>query len=66
MSSVIKCPICGKPVEVDEPNRPATFPFCSDRCKLVDLGRWLSGKYQIPVSGPSEEDQIDLSNDPIK
>ena len=29
--------------------RPSTFPFCSERCKLVDLGRWLDGKYQVPV-----------------
>jgi endogenous inhibitor of DNA gyrase (YacG/DUF329 family) len=25
------------------------YPFCSERCKLIDLGRWLGGKYQIPV-----------------
>ena len=56
----MRCPICKKPV--DEPQRapdaPAedareprasTFPFCSERCKLVDLGRWLDGKYQVPV-----------------
>jgi hypothetical protein len=32
-----------------------TFPFCSERCKLIDLGRWLGGKYQIPVVDPDEE-----------
>ena len=47
-----RCPICKKPV--DEPgDRQAPddpfFPFCSERCKLIDLGRWLDGKYQIPV-----------------
>ena len=48
------CPICKKPV-----NTPAAsdakslYPFCSERCKLVDLGRWLDGAYQIPVA---EED----------
>jgi endogenous inhibitor of DNA gyrase (YacG/DUF329 family) len=32
------------------------FPFCSDRCRLVDLGRWLDGKYQIPVVEDEDED----------
>jgi endogenous inhibitor of DNA gyrase (YacG/DUF329 family) len=54
----MRCPICKKPVP--DPHRPtdarpgtkpaaSTFPFCSDRCKLIDLGRWLDGKYQVPV-----------------
>jgi hypothetical protein len=30
------------------------FPFCSDRCKLIDLGRWLSGRYQLPVADDDE------------
>jgi endogenous inhibitor of DNA gyrase (YacG/DUF329 family) len=44
------CPICKR--EVDESakgQKGGFFPFCSERCKLIDLGRWLSGKYQIPV-----------------
>ena len=36
-----RCPICGKPVE------EAFRPFCSRRCKDVDLGRWLGGDYRI-------------------
>ena len=44
------CPICKKPVDESEAHKPsALFPFCSERCKLIDLGRWLSGRYQIPV-----------------
>lgn len=46
----MQCPICQH--EVDKPDgnvSRAFFPFCSDRCKLIDLGRWLGGKYQIPV-----------------
>jgi endogenous inhibitor of DNA gyrase (YacG/DUF329 family) len=38
-----KCPICGAPTD------PATRPFCSRRCADVDLHRWLSGRYAIPV-----------------
>jgi endogenous inhibitor of DNA gyrase (YacG/DUF329 family) len=39
------------PVEDPPPQGPvpATFPFCGERCKLIDLGRWLDGKYQVPV-----------------
>jgi endogenous inhibitor of DNA gyrase (YacG/DUF329 family) len=39
------CPICKKKVE-KVPNQ--YFPFCSERCKLVDLGAWLGGQYKIP------------------
>ena len=53
----MRCPICKKPVEpVNDANNnaapsaaPKHFPFCSERCKLIDLGRWLDGKYQVPV-----------------
>ena len=44
------CPICGKPAA-------AQFrPFCSARCRLVDLGRWLDGSYRVPVA-PSDEEE---------
>ncbi|MBK1661697.1 DNA gyrase inhibitor YacG [Paracraurococcus ruber] len=38
------CPVCGKPAPAEAPHRP----FCSARCKQVDLGRWLAGDYAIP------------------
>jgi endogenous inhibitor of DNA gyrase (YacG/DUF329 family) len=46
------CSICGKPV----PPRPAnrSFPFCSDRCRLVDLAKWLGEEYRI--AGPRAGD----------
>ena len=37
------CRTCGESVVSDAP----TFPFCSDRCKMVDLGKWFDGKYSI-------------------
>jgi endogenous inhibitor of DNA gyrase (YacG/DUF329 family) len=43
------CPLCGKPAV------ERFRPFCSGRCKDVDLNRWLSGVYAIPVAG-SEDD----------
>jgi endogenous inhibitor of DNA gyrase (YacG/DUF329 family) len=45
------CPICGKPV-VD-----GFEPFCSKRCADVDLHRWLSGVYAVPVTADEEEDE---------
>jgi len=51
----MKCPICKKPVADEELDRPASYPFCCDRCKLIDLGRWLDGKYQVPVEDKSQE-----------
>ena len=45
----MKCPICRKPVQPRAANR--AFPFCSDRCKLLDLGKWLGEEYRVP--GPS-------------
>jgi len=42
-----KCPICRKPsTQGDE-----FFPFCSERCQMIDLGNWSSEEYRIP--GPS-------------
>lgn len=39
----LRCPTCRKLVLRDEPD----FPFCSERCRLIDLGKWASGKYVI-------------------
>jgi endogenous inhibitor of DNA gyrase (YacG/DUF329 family) len=49
-----RCPICGKTFEVATLDDLPSFPFCSDRCKLVDLGRWIDGDYAIP-DGPAPE-----------
>jgi uncharacterized protein len=40
----MKCPICKKDVKFDDP----FMPFCSDRCKDIDLGNWATEKYTIP------------------
>ncbi|MBR1188700.1 DNA gyrase inhibitor YacG [Bradyrhizobium sp. AUGA SZCCT0240] len=46
------CPECGKPAE-----NPKTLPFCSSRCRDVDLNRWLSGRYVIPGKENEGEDE---------
>ncbi|MHC4341394.1 MAG: DNA gyrase inhibitor YacG [Planctomycetota bacterium] len=48
-----RCPHCKKPVETDLDRRPSDFPFCSQRCRLLDLHKWLSGHYRIPVTAPT-------------
>ena len=46
------CPRCGAKLEQNQRDRarPASFPFCSERCKLLDLGAWAAEKYRI--AGP--------------
>ena len=53
----LKCPICKKAVK----NNAADFPFCSERCRTIDLGKWASGAYVI--SSPVE-DSSDLIPEP--
>lgn len=53
------CPICKRQVDQSARDRKESFlPFCSERCKLIDLGRWLSGKYQIPVKQEDDPDAV--------
>lgn len=54
----MRCPTCKKEIaEVSQDQtRENWFPFCSQRCQLIDLGHWLDGKYQIPVA-PEDEDE---------
>jgi len=54
-----KCPICGKSFEIERLSDQPSFPFCSDRCKLVDLGRWIDGTYLISRE-LTEDEQIEL------
>ncbi len=44
-----RCPICRKPTA------PDFRPFCSARCKTLDLGRWLGGTYRVPTDEEPEE-----------
>jgi len=50
----MKCPTCGKSTEwKDNQFRP----FCSERCQLVDLGRWVEGDYRVPGE-PLPENEV--------
>ena len=52
------CPQCGDPVDMSSAN--AWRPFCSERCKLLDLGAWTSGRYAI---GSDDEVQVGGAQD---
>jgi uncharacterized protein len=53
----VRCPICKKEIPFDDTN----MPFCSDRCRLIDLGNWASEKYVIstPVRGAEMLDEAE-------
>jgi endogenous inhibitor of DNA gyrase (YacG/DUF329 family) len=44
-----RCPICAKPFQTATLKGWPAFPFCSERCRLVDLGRWIDGNYALPI-----------------
>lgn len=52
---IFECPICGKAVTVESREDAPFRPFCSHRCKMVDLGRWLDGTYSISESANPED-----------
>jgi len=49
------CPTCKKPVAERRAN--ASFPFCSERCRQVDLGRWLNEEYRLPAEDADGADE---------
>lgn len=57
--AIVKCPQCGKPVRWVP--QSIWRPFCSERCKQIDLGAWASGDYRIPVAAPPDPDGTDHS-----
>ena len=50
---VVSCPQCGKPVAWDSTHRYR--PFCSERCRLIDLGAWANENYRIPVQESKDD-----------
>ena len=45
-----RCPTCARPFEIASLDDLPSYPFCSKRCRLIDLGRWADGKYVLPAS----------------
>ncbi|MFP5520351.1 MAG: DNA gyrase inhibitor YacG [Bdellovibrionia bacterium] len=59
----LRCPTCKKEIEYDIKN--PFRPFCSERCQLIDLGKWASEDYKIPVNAAPEDEipQIDIDEE---
>jgi endogenous inhibitor of DNA gyrase (YacG/DUF329 family) len=55
----LRCPICRKIVLRSEPE----FPFCSERCRVIDLGKWASGGYVISTPFDPESDDSSYSEE---
>jgi uncharacterized protein len=56
-SRTVSCPRCGAPVRwgAESPFRP----FCSERCKMIDLGAWASEEYRVAVKGEIDDTDAD-------
>lgn len=48
------CSICGAEAKPRQEN--ASFPFCSPRCKTIDLGKWMNEEYRVPVEDSGDEE----------
>lgn len=60
-----RCPQCGKPSLIAPAN--PWRPFCCERCKLIDLGDWMNGRFVIPVEpdeGATQDEFDELSDKP--
>ena len=56
------CPSCRKAVPYKEMREVPYFPFCSERCKMIDLGHWLDGQYALPGETTLGRDEPDDKN----
>lgn len=61
MSESPECPVCERKVEPRGSNE--SFPFCSKRCKQVDLGRWLNEEISVPITPQSTERNLPDEDD---
>ncbi len=53
-----RCPTCARSFEITSIAELPSFPFCSNRCRLIDLGRWLDEKQRLPIE-PEEEEEAE-------
>ncbi len=54
----MRCPICHKPVDLSPANR--FRPFCSERCRMIDLGKWAGEDYSVPAGEEDNRHPDDL------
>jgi endogenous inhibitor of DNA gyrase (YacG/DUF329 family) len=56
MSNIVNCPTCGKPVTWDADSK--WRPFCSERCRLIDLGEWANESFRISADDADDTDTV--------
>lgn len=61
MVRLVNCPQCGKAAEYSPENR--FRPFCSERCRLIDMGAWASDQYRIPAQPDAQDGVPDRAPD---
>lgn len=59
-----KCPSCRR--AVGKPPENKTFPFCSERCRAIDLGKWLGEEFRIPTRQVEEDEDGDGAQRPVQ
>jgi endogenous inhibitor of DNA gyrase (YacG/DUF329 family) len=53
----VNCPTCGRPVVRRRPQDAPFFPFCCERCRLIDLGKWFDEEQRISEALPGLKEQ---------
>ena len=61
---IVVCPQCGTSIEWTPENR--FRPFCSERCKMIDLGAWATERYRVPVSESDESEELPTADPDFK
>ncbi|MDJ0861167.1 MAG: DNA gyrase inhibitor YacG [Gammaproteobacteria bacterium] len=57
LAQTVDCPTCGRPVEWTTEQR--WRPFCSERCRIIDLGAWVDGSHRIPSADETGDGSSD-------
>lgn len=56
-----RCPVCGRVLSAEQ---ASALPFCSPRCRQIDLGRWLNEEIGLPVESSDGEEWDEAADDP--
>ena len=51
----VRCPMCATSLQIKTIDDLPSFPFCSERCRLIDLGRWVDERYAVPLTKPGDK-----------
>lgn len=62
MTRTVRCPACGQAAVYAPENR--WRPFCSERCRNLDLGAWASESYRVPAAPPADDDDLPETDRP--